>query len=431
LHRRPAAIARPAWVPESRAKYDKLIGAWLANKRQLPADVPAAIGPTIAVIIQRFWTHAETYYRKPDGTPTTELKNFQLTLRHLNRLHGDMPAARFGPNALRAWRDSLTGACQYTHPTTGAVVAKRDWSRTYVNKQTNRIKQLFKWAASRELVPIAAYEALRTLEGLKRGRTTARETDAVKPVAEGIVEAILHRLPGPVRALVELEALTGARGGELLIMRRCDLDDSAAVWIYKLAAHKGQWRNQAREIPLGPRCQDVIRPFLKVNAQAYLFSPADAEADRLAKRHAQRKTPLGYGNAPGTNRSPAPKRPAGDRYTPDSFRHAIQRTCEIVFPPPPAIARGCVKTGKKRSRRETNAEWEKRIGPEAFRQAMSWRREHRFHPHELRHTAATKLRKLFGLEAAGVVLGHNSLDATQIYAEANRELAISVMGKIG
>ena len=47
----------------------------------------------------------------------------------------------------------------------------------------------------------------------------------------------------------------------------------------------------------------------------------------------------------------------------------------------------------------------------------------RWSPNRLRHTKATELRKQFGLDAAGAVLGHTKLETTQIYAERSMELA--------
>jgi integrase len=52
-------------------------------------------------------------------------------------------------------------------------------------------------------------------------------------------------------------------------------------------------------------------------------------------------------------------------------------------------------------------------------------------PHRLRHTAATKLRREFGSEAARVVLGHRSAEVTEIYEEMDREMASEVMGRVG
>jgi integrase len=62
----------------------------------------------------------------------------------------------------------------------------------------------------------------------------------------------------------------------------------------------------------------------------------------------------------------------------------------------------------------------------------AWRRSHRWHPHQLRHNAATLLRREFGLEAAQLTLGHASAQITDaVYAERDRAKVIEIMRKIG
>ena len=48
----------------------------------------------------------------------------------------------------------------------------------------------------------------------------------------------------------------------------------------------------------------------------YLFQPAEAETWRRGLRHAARKTPLQYGNRPGTNVRRKPQKKAGDEKAP-------------------------------------------------------------------------------------------------------------------
>jgi integrase len=54
-----------------------------------------------------------------------------------------------------------------------------------------------------------------------------------------------------------------------------------------------------------------------------------------------------------------------------------------------------------------------------------------YHPNQLSHSAGTRLRREFGLETSGAVLGHGELQTTQIYAEKDHELARRAMEKIG
>ncbi|MCC6156075.1 MAG: tyrosine-type recombinase/integrase [Candidatus Hydrogenedentes bacterium] len=54
-----------------------------------------------------------------------------------------------------------------------------------------------------------------------------------------------------------------------------------------------------------------------------------------------------------------------------------------------------------------------------------------WNPNQLRHNAGTEIRKLYGLEAAQVILGHRRADVTQVYAEVNRAKAVALIGEIG
>jgi integrase len=60
-----------------------------------------------------------------------------------------------------------------------------------------------------------------------------------------------------------------------------------------------------------------------------------------------------------------------------------------------------------------------------------WREDHRWHPHQLRHNAATKLRREYGLDAARAVLGHRSPAVTEVYAEVDAAKAVEAMERIG
>jgi integrase len=54
-----------------------------------------------------------------------------------------------------------------------------------------------------------------------------------------------------------------------------------------------------------------------------------------------------------------------------------------------------------------------------------------WHPNQLRHTAATKIRQRYGLEAARQILGHRSTATTEIYAEADLGRVVFIMAEIG
>jgi integrase len=69
--------------------------------------------------------------------------------------------------------------------------------------------------------------------------------------------------------------------------------------------------------------------------------------------------------------------------------------------------------------------------PEQKAELKVWRAAHHWHPHQLRHSAATRLRKEFDLDVARIILGHSSPVVTEIYAELDREKAIAAMERVG
>lgn len=217
--------------PESREAYNRVVAEWVAGGRH--AAVPdraaeSAASPNadvmkVAEVIAAFWDHAEAHYRKPDGTPTSELDNMRQALRPLRRLYAHTPAAGFGPKALKAVREHMVSL---------------GWCRPHINKQVSRIKSVFRWAVENELVPAGVHHALAAVKGLQKGRTAAPEPDPVRPVPDDHVQAVRRFVSRQVWALVRLQLLTGARAGELIRLRPVDINTAGEVWTAEPADHK-------------------------------------------------------------------------------------------------------------------------------------------------------------------------------------------------
>ncbi len=267
---------------------------------------------------------------------------------------------------------------------------------------------MFKWAASEELVSENVWLSLSTVAGIRQGQQAVRESQPVRSVTDEVVEATLPHLPPLVADMVKIRRLVGCRPDEICQLRPAEIDRSQEVWSYRPRHHKTKHKGKHRVIFIGPRAQEILRPYLAVGPEVYCFSPCRGEQQRRDQRHAQRKTPQAHGNRPGTNRTAAPKRNAGQRYTEASYRRAVTRACEIAFTMPDRL--------RKIPRTIAEAERD-RLRDEA----SQWRRKHCWAPNQLRHPAGTKIRKSHGAEAAQVVLGHSRLDTTEIYALPRRE----------
>ena len=372
-------------------KYDQLVARYLAKGRSLPKESEPV---SVAEVAAAFLAHAETYYVK-DGRPTSELGDYRRVIKTLLRLYVDLDVSDFGPLALKACRQ---------------LWVDQGMTRLTVNKNQGRLVRMFKWGVGEEIVPSSVWESLRSVPGLRKGRTTAKEPNPIMPVGLERVQPTIEHLSSTLRAMVRMQLLTGMRPGEVCIMRPCDVDRSGDVWEYRPGSHKTEHHGRTRTIYLGPEAQIELRPFLLRGSDQPCFSPAESMEWFRQQAEEGRQTPAKYGNARGRKRDkrvPSPNtRIACAKFTTGSYGAAIRRACLKAWPVPKEI-KGDAAAVK------------------------AWEREHAWRPNQLRHTRATEIRQRFGLEAAQVILGHATADVTQIYAERDAEKAREVARTIG
>src|SRR5437764_11057991 len=132
---------------ESKAEYNRLIAEWFANGQSFLGKGAATndSGLTVNELLLAYWKHAETHYRRPDGTPTAEIHCLRAALRPLRQLYGHTSVKEFGPLALKAVRQKMIDSADER---TG-----KPWCRRSINLHTYRIRSLFRWAVEQELVP--------------------------------------------------------------------------------------------------------------------------------------------------------------------------------------------------------------------------------------------------------------------------------------
>ncbi len=351
---------------ESRAEYHRLISEYAASGAQ-PRAVPSLL--TIAEVVERYTSFARGYYVKA-GKVTSQVDRINLALTKMVSLYAETLAVEFGPLSLQAVRQEMV---------------KAGWKRKYINQMVACIKRAFKWAAAQQLLPVTVFQALATVEGLRKGRTTARESEPVRPVREELIEPVLKNVSPVIAAMIRLQLCTAMRPGEVCAIRPCDIDRIGDVWVCRIQ-HESNKTGGEGIAYLGPKAQAIIRPFLLRDSSAYCFSAREAAAWFLEKE----------GRAVKWGR----RRP-GERYVSNSYSHAVKKGCRRAFPAPEGV------------------------------DTKTWEKSHRFHPHQLRHSAATRIRAEFGPEAARAVLRHRSLVATEIYAEADMEKAMEAMKRVG
>jgi len=354
---------------------------WLATLEEKPEPKKEPSPVKVISLCAAFMKYAEIHYRK-DGEPTGEADNVRQALRKLSVLFGNVPVAQFGPKSLKAVRDALV---------------KDGLARTTVNARVNRIRRVFKWGVSEQMVPLLTWQSLTSVLGLEAGRTKAKEPEPVEPVPELDILAVKPYVEGPVWGMIQFGVHTGARPGETVRLRWCDIDAEQEVWQYRPGRHKTEHRQKKRVILIGPVLQKLL---LKLGGsdQDYVFRPTEA---------------------PGAGDN------VGERYSTESYRTAVIRACERAFGCPAGLR---VDHGRKPYSGEDKKEFQIRR-----QKACEWRQGHAWTPAQLRHNYATNVRRDSekGLEAAQVGLGHSDIKTTQRYAEPNMDAAIEYARQFG
>jgi integrase len=187
--------------------------------------------------------------------------------------------------------------------------------------------------------------------------------------------------------MIQLQWLTGMRPGEVVQLRWVDIDRSEDVWCFRPQTHKLEHFGLKREVWLGPRAQALIRQWLRVDQNQFIFSPRESEAARREEIRQNRKRPLS-----ASQRRRDAKRQRKDRvkswYTTNNYRQAITRGCIAAEIP-------------------------------------IWS------PNQLRKATATRVRKAKGLDGAQLVLGHAHASTTEIYTDIDAAKAKAIARELG
>jgi integrase len=279
----------------------------------------------------------------------------------------------------------------YDHPKYGR---QDPLCRNEVNKRTKRIRRVFKWGVENEMVPSQVLHGLQAVSPLKRGRSEARESAPVLPVARAVVMDTLPLLRPMQADMVVLQLETGMRPGELVTLRACDIDMTGKVWLYRVREHKTAHHGHDRIVALGPKAQAIVKNYLTADTQAFLFSPRKLMEERAATLRANRKSKVQPSQQ--DRRTRRPKKRPGNGYTVKTY------------------ARGIAEAIKRHNRDK----------PEAGH-VPHW------HPHQLRHLRALELKREFGLDVARAVLGHKSPVVAEHYATLDVARAAEAMAKLG
>jgi integrase len=268
------------------------------------------------------------------------------------------------------------------------MVHSRRFCRRIVNRYTDRIVAIFGWGVENELVQDTTWRALKAVKSLPEGYPGTFDNEERQPVPDDVIRRTLPFMPPVLRAMVQIQYLTGSRPSEIFNMRVGEIDRSRGngLWYYVPKHHKTKKFIGKKEIPLGKPEQELIAPYLEgKKPEAAVFSPRTAQEERNAERRAKRKTKISPSQAARNEKRAAKPSRYGEFYIPSSYRQAIRYAVQ------------------KANRRLPDGE-----------KIPHW------YPYLLRHSASTAVELAHGDENAQALLGHTTVNMTKRYSKTQK-----------
>jgi len=165
-----------------------------------------------------------------------------IILEFLDKLYGDdIPVDDFKPSCLKLVRAEM--------------IKSRRFCRRIVNRYTHRLVSIFAWGVENDLVQETTWRALKAVKSLPEGYPGTFDNDERQPVSDDVIRRTLPFLPPTLRAMVQVQYLTGCRPSEIFNMRVGEIDRSRGngLWYYVPKHHKTKKHIGKKEIPLGNR----------------------------------------------------------------------------------------------------------------------------------------------------------------------------------
>ena len=370
---------------EAQAAYDRYLIEWAKN-----GGVARLSQPSDRVLLVELVNAFLADYKARPVKSVPDLYSYDQVSVRLAKLFPDYLAEDFRVRDLELFRDSFKKA--------GFQCGgkKKEYSRTYLNKITNRVKAIFRWGVSKDLIPAETAQRLNYLVPLRQGHTDAPETRQRHFIENKDFRSVHAVLASYYADIVDLLRLTAMRPSELCNMRVGDIDCSGSVWEYQPEHHKTEHHGNRRLIPLGKRAQKILKKHLKAREPGeYVFTPKRAMESKWKERRRNRKSKLTPSQAKRDKTRTATEKTKrfNDKITPYSISKIVKAACQRAI--------------------------------EAGTLSQPWT------PYELRHTAITEVREKFGAEAAQHFAGHSNLDTQKYYDHSAVVTAKGIAQKIG
>ena len=355
--------------PESVEKANRLLAEWLANGQKPVVKKDDVV--TVQMLVDAYLDYAEERFTYKSGVflgqSTGNKEYYETITKLLVELYGGTIVGDFDTLSLIALREKMK---------------QKGIVRTSINTRISKIRGIFKWGVSRNLIDISQYNQLMTLEMLEKNHIGTLESSPVLQAEyDWVIKtiAVAHKMLGD---MIRIQMLAGMRPQGVRLLRHCDIDRSDDIWVYLPSQHKTSHKDKNLVITFDYDCQKILQSYLmeyEDQPEVFLFSPAAAmnmiSLDKMEKRKSK--------------------------------------------PTPSQIKR---RANAKVNGRKYNPYYTKDVYINAVKAAAKRAGVPKWTPNQLRHTTATEIEGKLGIEAAQIFLGHASPETTKIYLDPNFKL---------
>lgn len=251
---------------------DKRMAVALANEMWAQAEVRAALegseveyNGTIPSLMELFLDdHRKEIANKEKEVQNKEIASHRAAINDLidflKHNNFSLTTLELKPNRIELWRKDLN--------------INKKVCRNTINKKVNTVKQMIHYAVTRELEPAQLLYSVSAIKPIKKGQGNFVDYNAVEPAQWSTVKKILPYLPSMICDMLLIMKHTGARPGEVRLIRPCDIDRSdPQAWVFYPNRHKTQRHGIKRKIIFNVETQRILAKYLVRDKTAYCFPP--------------------------------------------------------------------------------------------------------------------------------------------------------------
>jgi len=226
--------------------------AWLAARRNEITDGEWTPGRSRKKVAVAFGPYAATWLDRRDLKPRTRSHYQRLLEAHLLPTFGDMAVKAITPETVTSWHASL-------------------------NRRTPTLRAHCYALLKAILATAVADDVIGANPCRIRGASSSRRAKQIRPASLAELETLVEAMPDRYKAMTLLAAWCGLRFGELVALRRRDVDLSAGVLHVRQAVVRvdgevivGTPKSEAgsRDVAIPPHLLEVVRQHLSEHADA-------------------------------------------------------------------------------------------------------------------------------------------------------------------